>query len=203
MTKAVIFDLGRVIVPFDLNRAYSGIESLCGIPAAEVPKRIKPTGLVERFESGQIEPRVFFDQLSAHLRLEATYEELCEVWSSIFLPETLLPENLLSGLARKYPLVLLSNTNQTHFEWIVERYPLLRHFHSFVLSYQVGAMKPSPVIYRRAIEAAGVEAGECFFTDDIPEYVEGARGEGIDAVRFQSAPQIMEELRVRGVEWDV
>jgi putative hydrolase of the HAD superfamily len=203
MTKAVIFDLGRVIVPFDLNRAYSGIEALCGIPAAEVPKRIKPTGLVERFESGQIEPRVFFDQLSAHLRLEATYEELCEVWSSIFLPETLIPENLLAGLARNYPLVLLSNTNQTHFEWIVERYPLLRHFRSFVLSYQVGAMKPSPVIYQRAIEAAGVAPGECFFTDDIAEYVEGARGAGIDAVQFQSAPQIMEELRVRGVEWDI
>src|ERR1039458_3643176 len=57
--KAVIFDLGRVIVPFDYNRGYVRLAPLCGIPAAEVPGRIAPTGLVERFESGGIEPRDF------------------------------------------------------------------------------------------------------------------------------------------------
>jgi putative hydrolase of the HAD superfamily len=42
---------------------------------------------------------------------------------------------------------------------------------------------------------------ECFYTDDIAEYVEGARGFGIDAVQFQSREQIESELRARGVEW--
>ncbi len=84
---------------------------------------------------------------------------------------------------------------------LVETYPLLRHFHSYVLSYKVGAMKPSPLIYRKAIEAAGCEPGECFFTDDIEAYVEGARAQGIDAVRFQSAAQIEAELLKRGVRW--
>ena len=202
MIRAVIFDLGRVIIPFDFNRGYTRLEALCGIPSAEIPGRIAPSGLVNRFESGELEPRDFVRQLSAHLGLDTSYETFCEIWSSIFLPETLIPEAMVRGIARKYPLVLLSNTNAIHFEMVRENYPILRHFHSFVLSYKVGAMKPSPLIYQRAIEAAGCPASECFFTDDIPSYVDAAKTQGIDAVQFQSAVQIEAELHDRGVYWE-
>jgi HAD superfamily hydrolase (TIGR01509 family) len=82
-----------------------------------------------------------------------------------------------------------------------ESYPLLRHFHDFVLSHEVKAMKPSPAIYREAIARAQCPPGECFFTDDIAAYVEAARAEGIDAVQFTSLEQLEEDLRLRGVEW--
>jgi glucose-1-phosphatase len=197
LIKAVIFDLGRVIVPFDFRRGYARIAELTGIPAAEVPERIRPTGLPERLESGQIAPRDFVKEISAVLGLHCTYEEFCEIWSSIFLPDTLVPESLLEAIAARYRLVLLSNTSAIHFEMIRERYPLLRHFHAYVLSHEVGALKPSPVIYAKAVEVAGCRPEECFFTDDIAEYVEGARRFGIDAVQFQSATQIEAELRKR------
>ena len=199
MIKTVIFDLGRVIVPFDFRRGYARLEAASGIPAAEIPGRISPTGLVQRFESGQIEAKPFVEQLSAHLGLRISYDEFCEIWMSVFLPDTLISEDLLETIRRTHRLVLLSNTNPIHFEGILARYPLLRHFHGFVLSYEVGAMKPSQLIYEKAIEAAQCEPAECFFTDDIKEYVEGAKKMGIDAVQFESAAQIREELRRRGV----
>jgi glucose-1-phosphatase len=201
LIKAVIFDLGRVIVPFDFRRGYARIEALTGIPAAEVPGRIRPTGLVELLESGQIAPRDFVSRLSGELGMNCTYAEFCDIWSSIFLPDTLVPESLLRGIAARYRLVLLSNTNAIHFEMIRANYPLLRHFHALVLSYEAGAMKPSPAIYAKAVEAAGCLPEECFFTDDIPEYVEGARRFGIDAVQFLSAEQITAELR-RRIAWE-
>jgi FMN phosphatase YigB (HAD superfamily) len=201
LIKTIIFDLGRVIVPFDFKRGYARIAPLCGIPAADIPARIGTTDLVRRFESGAVEARDFVRELSKHLCFETTYENFCEIWSSIFLPHTLIPEAMLEGLARNYRLVLLSNTNSIHFEMVRENYPLLRHFHAFVLSYEVGAMKPLPLIYKRAIEAARCAPAECFFTDDILEYVEGARAQGIDAVQFESADQIELELRQRGVDW--
>jgi putative hydrolase of the HAD superfamily len=201
MIKAVIFDLGRVIVPFDFRRGYAKLEALCGIPAADIPKRLSSTDLVQRFESGRIEARDFVREFSGHLNLETTYELFCEIWSSVFLPETLVGEDLLRGIARNYRLLLLSNTNVIHFEMIRRNYALVRHFHSCVLSYEVGAMKPAPLIYQRAIEAAGCEAAECFFIDDMEINVEGARSQGMDAVQFQSEAQIAEELRRRGVHW--
>src|SRR3954452_6294432 len=98
MIKAVIFDLGRVIVPFDFKRGYTRLESLCGIPAAEIPGRIATTGLVSRYESGQIESRDFVRELSGHLNLDTSYENFCEIWSCVFLPETLIQEDLLRAL---------------------------------------------------------------------------------------------------------
>jgi len=118
---------------------------------------------------------------------------------SIFLPETLISEEMLEEIAKTHRLVLLSNTNHIHFEGILTNYPLLRHFHEYVLSYKVGAMKPLPLIYEAAIKAAQCTPEECFFTDDIEAYVQAARKMGIDAVQFQSEAQIREELRLRGV----
>ena len=201
MIKAVIFDLGRVIVPFDYQRGYARLEALCGIPAAEIPARLAANPLIADLESGKIEPREFVTRFCSHLNVEIPYREFCDIWCSIFLPEPLIPEAMLEGIARNYRLVLLSNTNAIHFETLVETYPLLRHFHSYVLSYKAGAMKPLPLIYQKAIEAAACEPGECFFTDDIEAYVEAARAQGIDAVQFHSAAQIEAELRRRGVNW--
>ncbi len=202
MVKTVIFDLGRVIIPFDFNRGYSAIEKLCGIPAAEIPKRIGSTDLVKRFESGLIGNQEFVAEISRLLGLQVTYPEFCELWSSIFLPETLIPESLLEGLRKRYRLLLLSNTNGIHFDMVRERYPLLRHFHHYILSHEVKAMKPAPAIYQAALAQAHCEPGECFFTDDIEMYVEGARKAGIDAVQFTGLEALEKEMRARGILWE-
>lgn len=199
MIKAVIFDLGRVIVPFDFKRGYKRLSPLCGIPETEIPRHIAQTDLVQQYESGAVESRDFVRRLSEQLNFETSYENFCEIWSSIFLPETLIPEAMVESIARNYRLILLSNTNEIHFAMIRANYPILRHFHELVLSYEVGAMKPLPLIYEKAIEAAECEPEECFFTDDIAAYVEGAKAAGIDAVQFESAEQIAGELHRRGV----
>src|SRR5688572_16954334 len=111
MVKTVIFDLGRVIIPFDFQRGYAAMEPLCSYPAAEIPKRIGTTDLVQRFESGQIEPRDFVAQLSRLLGLDITYERFCDIWSCIFLKETLIPDSFVQALRKRYRMLLLSNTN--------------------------------------------------------------------------------------------
>jgi FMN phosphatase YigB (HAD superfamily) len=202
MIKAVIFDLGKVLIPFDFKRGYQGLEPFCNIPAAEIPRRLASTDLVQRFESGLIEPEDFVAELCRLLDLRISYDRFCEIWGSIFLPDPLIPESLLEGLRRRFRLLLLSNTNAIHFQMLEQTYPLLRHFHDKVLSYRVRAMKPSPVIYREAIARAGCLPEECFYTDDIADYVIAAKREGMDAVQFESCVQIERELTARGVQWE-
>lgn len=200
MHKAIIFDLGRVLIDFDFKRGYQALEGLCPYRAAEIPGRLATCDLVERFETGLIEPRDFVAEMSAVLDLKIDYDRFCRIWSSIFTG-TLVPENLLAGLAARYRLMLLSNTNAIHFDMVRQNYPLLRHFHDLVLSYEVKAMKPSPAIYREAIARAQCRPEECFYTDDIPAYVEGARREGIDAVQFLSCAQLERDLAAREIRW--
>jgi putative hydrolase of the HAD superfamily len=199
--RTIIFDLGKVIIPFDFQRGYRAMAERCPYPAEEIPARIG-ADLVRRFESGQIPPDLFVSQLCRQLQADLTYGEFCEIWSCIFLPETLIPEPFIEALRRRYRLLLLSNTNAIHFGMVRENYPILRHFDSYVLSHQVGALKPSPKMYAAALAQAQCAPEECFFTDDIADYVAGARQAGIDAVQFQSAAQIQQELRNRSVEWE-
>ena len=201
MIRAVLLDLGKVIVPFDFAIGYRALQRHCDLTVEELREEIRATGLVPRFETGLIEPQDFVRELCGALSIPLEYLDFCAIWSSIFSRKTLISESFLEQLHRRYPLVLVSNTNAIHFEMIRREYPLLRHFDQWVLSYEVGAMKPAPAIYEAAIKAARCSPAECFFTDDIADYIEGAKRAGIDAVQFENAAQLERELRARGVEW--
>jgi glucose-1-phosphatase len=201
MHRAIILDLGRTVIHFDFERGYRALERHCPHAAADMPARILASHLVERFESGRMAPRAFHTELRRTLDLQVDYEPFCEIWNSIFT-DPLIPESLLQGLAARYRLLLLSNTNAIHFDGLRRAYPLLRHFHHMVLSYEVGAMKPSPKIYQAAIERAGCRPEECFFTDDIPAYVDAARAAGIDAEPFAGLEKFKRDLSARGIQWN-
>lgn len=202
MIKTVILDLGNVILAVDFRRCHDALAGVCSYPVNEIPKRIRSTGLVELFETGEASPDDFFREVSGILGMGVSYAQFWEIWSNIFAPEPIIPETMLEGLRRERRMLLLSNTNAMHFATFQQKHSLLlRHFHSCVLSYEIGALKPSPRIYHEAIVRAGCRAEECFFTDDTPAYVEGARQQGIDAVQFQSLEQLQQELRARAISW--
>jgi len=201
MTKAIIFDIGNVLVAFDFQRAYARLEPICRYSIDDVRSRLRASGIVPQLETGRVEPAQFVEQFCGLLDLNLNLQQFQEIWSSIFLPEPIMPAPLLAALKARYPMIVLSNTNALHFEILRRDYDFLRHFDHQVLSHEVGAVKPSPEIYREAVRLAGCRAEECFFTDDIPEFVEGARREGIDAVRFESPTQVEAELRARGITW--
>ena len=201
MLKTLLFDLGNVIVPIDFSRCHAALAGVCPYPPNEIPRRIRATGLVERFEKGEVSAQDFVQEVSQVLDMQVSFAQFWEIWSSIFLPDTLLPENLLERLRRQHRLLLLSNTNAMHFEMVRERYPLLRHFDDYVLSYQVGALKPSPDIFREAIARASCRPEECFFIDDVAANAEAARQAGMNAMQFENREQLEQELQARGVVW--
>ena len=201
MIKTILFDLGNVIIPVDFRRCHEALARVCPHPPESVPQLIGRTGLPRRFEQGEISAEEFVAETCRLLDMKITYAEFWDVWTRIFLPETLIPESLLEGLRRNQRLLLLSNTNCIHFQMAQERYPLLRNFDGYVLSYEVGVLKPAPGIYREAIARAGCRAEECLFIDDLAVNVEAARKEGMEATQFLSLDQLQEELRARGLEW--
>jgi len=199
--KTVIFDLGRVLVDFDFMRGYKTMSEISGLSTGEVRQRFQASGIANEFESGAITEEEFEERTQRMLGTSIPHEEFEAIWFSVFLPGTVMPEEVIEGIRRNHRTVLLSNTNAMHFRGLKQRYSILGHFDAYVLSHEVGAMKPLPAIYKAAIRAAECEPGECFFTDDVAEYAEGARRHGIDAVQFTGAGQAMEELSRRGVRW--
>jgi putative hydrolase of the HAD superfamily len=191
--------MGNVLIPFEIGRGYAALSAKAGLPVEEVAERIRASGLYSVFESGGLETRAFIEQFSALLGMQCSREEFREMWNAIFLPRTAIAEELIVELKRRYRLVLLSNTNELHYGWLRERYPILGHFDAYTLSYEVQAMKPDAKIYAAAVANAGVAPGECFFTDDIERYVDAARENGIDAEVFLGEEKLRRDLAARGV----
>ncbi|MBI4875472.1 MAG: HAD family phosphatase [Acidobacteria bacterium] len=199
MIRALIFDLGGVIVPLDFPNGFREISAHSPHAPEEIQRRLASSDLYLRAETGRVGRSDFIRQMSELLDLSADEATFQRIWCSIFPPRTLIEDELFEQLHRGYPMLLLSNTNLIHFEMVRDTYPILRHFDHFVLSYEVGHMKPGPEIYRAAVRAAGCRPEECFFTDDTAVNVEGARKEGLDAVQFLSAGRLRADLAARGI----
>src|SRR5262249_28033138 len=160
----------------------------------EIQTRLTAGGLIGLLERGEITAERFREEVNRRLETSMTKDQFVEMWVSIFTPgRTLVSERLIASLAERYRVILLSNTTETHYDWLTGNTPLLGHMHDYVLSYRVGAMKPQREIYEEAIRRAGCVAGECFFTDDVAAYVDGARACGIDAVQFFDEAQLRGE----------
>ena len=197
--RALFFDLGNVIVPFDIQRAYAGFEAVSALPIEEMAKRLRAGDLVQRYECGEVEDEPFFESFCDLTGVRTTFERFCEIWNSIFLPPTLVPEDLLKELSSRHTLLLLSNTNAIHYRFLERNYAHIGHFHHHVLSHEAGAQKPARKIYDDALAAAGVQPEQVFFTDDLPENIEAARRLGIDAEVFTGVDVLRGHLSVRGV----
>jgi putative hydrolase of the HAD superfamily len=197
--RTILFDLGNVIVPFDIHRGYKALSANCGRSEQEVAVRIRDSGLYSVYETGKLSTPEFMDRFGSLLGLRANYEEFREIWNSIFFPETSTSEELILELKKNYRLVLLSNTNELHYGWIREKYRHLDHFDDYVLSYEVKAMKPDERIFAAAVAKAQCAPEECFFTDDIADYVAAARRFGIDAEQYVGEATLKEHLRRRGM----
>src|ERR1700722_9002649 len=112
--KALLFDLGRVLIPFEFNRAYRAMEALTGLETAEIRGKLAATTLFRQFETGLMEPEAFAAEVMRILGFECGLTEFGRIWNSIFLPETLVPEAAIRDLQSRYRLIIVSNTNQLH-----------------------------------------------------------------------------------------
>jgi putative hydrolase of the HAD superfamily len=194
MIKTFIFDLGRVLVPFDHDRGLQILEKHCGFSIDDMRRKIFASEELDLYQSGKISSEEFFAAIKTILSLRMVFEEFVDVWNSSFIFTPIIDDSIIENLAQRFRLLILSDTNELHFNFIRQRFPVLRHFDDFILSYEVGCLKPSEEIFRIAVERAQCLPAECIFTDDLLGNVEGARKIGINAIQFFSADQFQKDV---------
>jgi putative hydrolase of the HAD superfamily len=175
------------------------MQALSGLSADELRARLFAGPLAVDFECGRVGSQPFIDEVNRRMGTNLSDADFGQLWSSIFHPTPLIPESLLQSLRANHRLVLLSNTNPLHFGMIRETYPHMAHFHSLVLSYELGVMKPDPAIYRAAVNEARCLPNECLFFDDLPENVAGARAAGLHSRQFLGHDQLLLDLAEFGI----
>ncbi len=200
--KLLYFDLGKVLIDFSFERMCRQMGEVAGIEPGRV-QAVLAAGLQADYETGRLDSRTAHEVFCRETGTWPDYEVFSLACNDIFAPI----DSMLPVVAQLYQsghrLGILSNTCEGHWNHCLRRYTMLRELFSvYALSFQIGAVKPSAAIYCQAAELAGCRPEEIFYTDDIPGHVVGARGAGLDAVVYQSTPQIVKELRKRNVEFN-
>jgi HAD superfamily hydrolase (TIGR01509 family) len=198
MQKTLFFDLGNVLLFFSHLRMCEQIGQLLALPSCVVHKELTEKGFRDQYERGQITSEMYHQSLCAVAQKHISFEDLLEATSNIFSPNwAMLP--LLTELKRKgHLLLLLSNTCEAHFSFAQRHYAdLLRPFDGFILSYEVGAIKPEEAIFKAALKKTPAPPSNCFYIDDIPEFIEAAARVDIPGVVFTGIDPLIDELKER------
>ena len=201
MIKAVIFDLGRVLIDVDLKRGIIGhLSGSKNKDDQEIISEVFQNDLFILFSTGKISPEEIYYAMTERYQFDFTYESFVSVWCDIFSPIEGM-ERVVEKLGKEYPLGLLSDTDPLHWNYVLKSYPFLRQFKSPVLSYEIGALKPAPVCYDLAAKSVNARHEECLFIDDRDINVEGAIKAGMQAIRFQGPSELETELKKRKLLW--
>lgn len=188
--RAVIFDIGRVLIGIDVGRAMKGLASGTSLSPEELWLAIEKDPRWKDWQEGRISARDWHLHVKQRFGGAATFERFTEAWNLVLDPEPILGNKLFERLSKNYRLGLLSNTDPIHVAYIESRYDFFSYFPVRIYSCAIGAAKPNPLIYREALRNCRVRAEEALYVDDIAVYVEAARRLGMAGIQFQSSEQL-------------
>jgi glucose-1-phosphatase len=199
--RAIIFDIGRVLIRVDISRAMDGLATGISLTPEDVWTAIQKDPHWLDWQEGRISPRDWHLNLTKRLGVSLTFEQFSEVWNRALDPNPIQSESFLENLSKNYRLALLSNTDAIHMSNDEVRFPFFRLFPVRIYSFRVGVSKPNPVIYREALRACKVRAEEAVYIDDIAEYVEAAQRLGMTGIVFKSVEQFQSDLQGLGIQF--
>src|ERR1700733_8846878 len=198
--RAIISDIGRVIVGVDVSRAMQGLSSSIPLSPKEIWSAIEKDPRFVDLQDGRITARDWHLHIVRRLGGNLTYDQFTQAWNAALLPETLQPDSLWAGLAKKYRLSLLSNTDPIHVAHMESTFTFFKYFPVRIYSCVVGSSKPKPVIYQEALRATKVKANEAVYIDDLEENVPAASSLGMIGVHCADPSTLLDRLTTAGVE---
>jgi putative hydrolase of the HAD superfamily len=196
---ALLFDLGRVVIDIDFDKALACWAGHAGCEPAHLVGRFARDEIYQRHETGSIDDAEFFASLRTSLGIDLSDAQFLEGWNAIFAGEMPGIGSLLTRAEAQVPLYAFSNTNNAHVEHFSQAYAeLLGHFREIFLSSAIGLRKPDAAAYDHVVHAIGVPAERIVFFDDLAENIDGARARGLTAVHVTSPDDVAQALSALG-----
>jgi putative hydrolase of the HAD superfamily len=189
---AVFFDLGMVLVSFDWELAIPRFAARSAADPARVREFLAHPYHAD-FERDALSEDEFFERGRDLLDFRGTREEFRSYWNEIF---TEIPAGVgvLRQLATRAPVYALSNTNAWHAAYLEETFEWMQLFRGRFYSFALGARKPDPRIFQRALALANARAPHTLLIDDRLENIESARALGLPSIHAPTSAHLLREL---------
>lgn len=195
VVRAVLCDLGGVVIRIDASRTWAGWAAHSTRPETD-PYAPYADEVYERFERDEVTEGEYLQAVRDRLSLDATDDELVASFNDLYLGVDDGTVAVLRILRDRGALVLaLTNTNRTHHRVWSERFAdSLEVFDDVHCSHDLRARKPEAEAFLRILEMHGLAPEEVVFIDDVPAYVEAARALGLHAITFLDADDLAHRL---------
>jgi len=184
----VVFDLGKVLVDFDYSIAGRRIAAQANLLATEVQKFLDHSPLLYRFETGLMTRHEFYQTVCEHTGFRGGLEEFGKFFADIFWEIPVMVEIQATLRQQGIPTYIFSNTNDLAVEHIRRNFPFFSNFDGYILSYEVGAMKPDAKIYESLEKMAGKRGADVLYLDDRKENVDAGAARGWQVI-LQTSPE--------------
>lgn len=198
--KALLFDLGGVLVEFDFGRCFTSWANSAGSTVGAIASRFSFDAAYGEHERGRIDAGEYFVHLRHVLDLDLTHEQMLDGWNGIFIGPIAGVEDLLVEAKARVPLYAFSNTNPSHQSvWAPQFGRELSVFERVFVSSELGQRKPDRAAFELVASEIGEEFGDIIFFDDTFENVEGARAVGMHAVHVTTTDSVRDALDALGL----
>ncbi len=192
--KAFFFDIGGVLVRVDPNSAIQKLSKRLNISTAHIQQSMS-SELLQTYEKGHLSSNQFYEQLLINYgsSKKISLETFKTYWEDILFPNE---ESIafLKRVSNDFPVWLLSNTNDFHYDILLEHFPFMQWVNGGIYSFMVGSMKPEPAIYEYAIPKSGLRPEEILFIDDLEVNVQAARDLGLNAIVYHDYDGLRSEV---------
>lgn len=102
---------------------------------------------------------------------------------------------LISALAKKYRVVLLSNASAEQLLPVMRHLGLDKLFEKTFVSSEIGLIKPNSEAFSFVARELGVEPGECVMIDDARRNIDSANTLGMQGIVFEDTETCSAELQ--------
>ena len=178
--NTVVFDLGGVLIGLNVPLCVSNFKRLMGEENVRTVLGIDDEGegvvavsaatqqLMHDYEYGNITTDRFLNTLVEYCYPGATVDDVRAAWLSM-LGE--LPQDKLDYIAslRKagYKTILLSNSNELHWDPIFDQFHLDRYFDRIFASHHLHMAKPNKEIFDYVVREAQIDSAHTIYVDDL------------------------------------
>jgi len=176
--KAVVFDLGKVLLDFDYGHLARRIAPLTRLDPDGFRAVVDQTPLLHRYETGLLGDEAFFAEVVERTGFTGSRETFGDWFGDIFTP---IPE--MVALHRELvtmgvPTFVFSNTNALAIRHVRRAFPFYGGFTGEILSFEVLSMKPDARIYEALEALSGLRGPDLLYLDDRPENVAAGTARG-------------------------
>lgn len=197
--KTIVFDLGGVFVDWNPRYLYRKIFS-----SAEEMEWFLANVCNNAWNARQDAGRSFAEGAEILKKEYSAYAAQIDAyfprWHEMFGPDIEGTKEIFWALkAKGYKVYGLTNWSAETFPKAKEMFEVFRQLDGILVSGEEKLIKPDPRIYERFLEKFDLRADKCVFIDDNITNVGAAQNVGMDAIHFQSAAQLEEELKKREI----